>query len=199
MSDRPRQIALPKGSVVFSPGQPCPGFVQLRSGTIRVTLTAENGREVVLYRVAPGDVCLQTFSCLINDETYSAYGVAETDLEGVVLPPEAFRRKLAEEDQFRSTVFTAVARRFQDFERLVEDVALTGLNARLARALLRLGGEEGRVRKTHDELAAEVASGRAVITRRLADFARDGLVTLERGAIHLSDRAGLERIAAGSA
>jgi CRP/FNR family transcriptional regulator len=34
----------------------------------------------------------------------------------------------------------AAARRFADFERLVEDVALTGFEARLARALLRLAG-----------------------------------------------------------
>jgi CRP/FNR family transcriptional regulator len=89
MSTRLRRISLPKGSRVFAPGEPCPGFVLLDSGTIRVSLAAENGREVVLYRVQPGDVCLQTFSCLINHTTYRAEGVAETDLSGTLLPPDS--------------------------------------------------------------------------------------------------------------
>ena len=82
MTDLRRRIAFPKGTVLFQPGQACPGLVLLDKGTIKVTLTAANGREVVLYRVSPGDMCLQTFSCLVEGRTYSAEGVAETDLEG---------------------------------------------------------------------------------------------------------------------
>jgi CRP-like cAMP-binding protein len=138
MSTRLRRISLPKGSRVFAPGEPCPGFVLLDSGTIRVSLAAENGREVVLYRVQPGDVCLQTFSCLINHTTYRAEGVAETDLSGTLLPPELFHTRMAEDPDFRADIFGSVARRFGDFEQLVEDVALIGFDARLARTLLRL-------------------------------------------------------------
>ncbi len=198
MSMRPRQLAAPKGTVLFSPGQPCPGFVTLRKGTIRVTLTAANGREVVLYRVRPGDVCLQTFSCLINHQTYGAEGVAETDLDGEILPAEAFRDRLASNADFRDTVFSAVARRFSDFEQLVEEVALTGFDTRLARALLRLADGAGRVSATHERLAAETASGRAFVSRRLNEFAALGLVELGRGAIALLDVPRLERIAAES-
>jgi CRP-like cAMP-binding protein len=113
MTTRLRRITLPKGARVFSPGEPCPGFVLLDSGTIRVSLSAENGREVVLYRVQPGDVCLQTFSCLINHTTYRAEGVAETDLSGTLLPPEMFHARMAEDADFRADIFRSVARRFQ--------------------------------------------------------------------------------------
>ena len=196
MSIRTRRLSLPKGAVVFAPGDPCPGFVQLETGTIRVSLAAENGREVVLYRVQPGDVCLQTFSCLINDAPYRAEGVAETDLTGTLLPPEAFHARLGEDATFRAAIFSSVARRFGDFEQLVEDVALIGFDARLARTLLRLRDGDDRVAATHDRLATETASGRAFVSRRLADFARQGLVVPGRGWIDLTDIAGLERIAA---
>ncbi|MGP1356634.1 Crp/Fnr family transcriptional regulator [Roseicyclus sp.] len=196
MSLRPRRLSLPKGARVFSPGEPCPGFVQLEEGTIRVSLTAANGREVVLYRVQPGDVCLQTFSCLINHATYRATGVAETALSGILLPPALFHDRMAGDAGFREGIFTSVARRFGDFERLVEDVALIGFDARLARALLRLRDGEGRVPATHEQLAVETASGRAFVSRRLAEFARQGLVRPGRGWIDLVDVAGLERIAA---
>lgn len=184
------------GTVLFRAGQECPGFVRLNTGTLRVTLTAANGREVVLYRVSPGDVCLQTFGCLNDGRSYSAEGVAETDLTGEVMPHALFRRQMAENPDFRAEVMGAVARRFSDYEQLVEDVALTGFDARLARVLLRLAQNSDEIAITHDNLAAETASGRAFVSRRLGEFSRRGLVTAMRGRLRLLDRAGLDRIAA---
>ncbi|KUJ73732.1 cyclic nucleotide-binding protein [Ruegeria marisrubri] len=189
------KLECPAGTVLFRPGQECPGYVRLHEGSIRVSLTAANGREVVLYRVGPGDVCLQTFACLTEGRSYSAEGVAETPIKGEILPHDSFRRAMASDDAFRAEVLGAVARRFADFEQLVEDVALTGFDARLARVLLRLARHDV-VHATHDALAAETASGRAFVSRRLAEFARQGLVALARGRISLLDRAGLERLAA---
>lgn len=154
-----QSIAIAAGQTVFSPGQECVGFLRLTSGAIRVTMTAANGREVVLYRVRPGEVCLQTFSCLVEGGQYGAEGVVEADLEGEMIPKAVFWRLMQEDEAFRSEVFAAVAQRFGDYQRLVEEVALTGFDTRLARVLLRLCDEAGMVRATHGELAAETASG----------------------------------------
>ncbi len=183
------------GTILFRAGQECPGFVRLHRGTIRVTLTAANGREVVLYRVTPGDVCLQTLACMTEGRSYSAEGIAESDLVGEVMPHARFRSEMADNPTFRAEIMTAIARRFSDYEQLVEDVALTGFDARLARVLLRLAHNGDRITATHDNLAAETASGRAFVSRRLGEFARRGLVEQGRGWLTLLDRAGLERIA----
>ncbi len=189
-------LSCPAGTVLFRPGQDCPGFLRLKSGSVKVTLTAPNGREVVLYRVGPGDVCLQTFACLTDDRSYSAEGRAETDIEGEVMPHNQFRAEMAGNPEFQAEVLSAVAQRFADFEQLVEDVALTGFDARLARVLLRLSAGADEIQTTHDALAAETASGRAFVSRRLAEFARLGLVEPGRKRLRLLDRSGLEQIAA---
>jgi CRP/FNR family transcriptional regulator len=190
-----RRFAARAGDVLFQPGSACPGFLVLEKGTIRVTLTAANGREVVLYRVTAGTVCLQTFTCLVEDQHYSAEGVVEADVEGEMIPANDFRRRLAEDDAFRVLVFDGVAQRFTEYQRLVEEVALTGFDARLARVLMRLEAD-GFVAATHSALAAETASGRAFVSRRLAEFARSGVVVQEKGGVRITDRAALERIAA---
>ncbi|MCF6232002.1 MAG: Crp/Fnr family transcriptional regulator [Rhodobacteraceae bacterium] len=194
---RPKAIPLtcPAGTVLFSPGQECPGFVRLNKGTIRVTLTAANGREVVLYRVSPGDVCLQTFACMTDGRRYSAEGTAESDIIGEIMPHAAFRQSMSENAEFRDEILKGVAHRFADFEQLVEDVALTGFDARLARVLLRLASNNDQITATHDALAVETASGRAFVSRRLGEFACRGLVEPGRGRLRLLDRNGLERIA----
>lgn len=186
---------IPERTVLFKAGDPCKGFVVLHAGSIRVTLSSANGREVVLYRVTPGDVCLQTFSCLIEKRDYSAEGVAETELVADIIPAPEFTKRIAEDAAFRDGVFRAVARRFADFEQLVEDVALTRLDSRLARALLRLANDKPEVQITHDQLAREIASGRAAISRQLSSFASAGLVTLERGRVVISHREGLRVLA----
>lgn len=184
---------VPRGSVLFSPGQDCSGFVVLRAGRIKVLLTGENGREIVLYRVEPGQVCLQTFGCLVNGTSYSAEGVAESDLELEIVPAGAFRQRIVEDAAFREQLLGAVAARFADMERLVEDVVLTGFEPRLARTLLRLMDTAGTVDATHEDLAREMGSGRAAVSRGIAALAREGLVETARGITRVLDRAGLER------
>jgi len=189
-----RHMTARKGDVLFRPGQECPGFLLLDKGSIKVTLTAASGREVVLYRVQPGGICLQTFTCLIERRAYAAEGVAESDLEGEMIPAADFRRRLEQDAGFRDAVLDAIAHRFAEYEQLIEDVALTGFDARLARALLRLADREGEVAATHDALAKETASGRAFVTRRLAELARSGLIEQKRGGVRILDRAALEKI-----
>lgn len=189
------RLTIAKDRVLFQPGQNCPGFVVVHEGTVRVSLTAENGREIVLYRVQPGDVCLQTFSALVHGTAYTAEGVAETDLVIEILPPAAFQARVVEDAVFRARLFGAVADRFCDLERLVEDVALTGIPARLARALLRLADPQGMLDLRHEALAIEIGTAREVISRQLAAFARGGLIAGTRGEIRLLSLHGLKALA----
>lgn len=156
-----------------------------------MSLTSPGGREIVLYRVQPGEVCLQTFTCLAEGRTYSAEGVAETALEGEILPPSAYERRLAEDAGFRRTILTAIAHRFADFEHLVESLASTSIEARLAGALIARADPRGDVHMTHDALAAEIGSAREVVSRQLARFERSGLVSLSRGKVSLNAPAAL--------
>jgi len=192
MADLPHLLRVSQGTALFHPGQECAGFVVVHEGTVRVSLVGENGREIVLYRVAPGDICLQTFGCLVQGTSYGAQGIAETDLAIEIIPPAQFQQRVANDPAFRQSLFAAVAHRFADLEQLVEDVALTGIPARLARALLRMADAQGLVHATQEVLATEIGSAREVVSRQLAAFARGGLIAVGRGEIRLLTRAGLE-------
>ena len=194
LAQRPA-LKLPRGSVLYRPGEACGGFVIVRSGTVTVTLMAENGREITLYRVRPGEVCLQTFGCLVNGTSYSAEAHAETEVEIEIVPPGEFQRLVAQDEAFRQQLFAGVAARFADLERLVEDVALSPIEARLARTLLRLMDAGGHVVATQEALAMDIGSVREVVSRQLNAFARDGLLELTRGHIAIVSRDRLEALA----
>lgn len=189
-----RALHLQAGAAVFNSGLKCPGFVAVRSGVIKVSHLSPGGREITLYRVGPGDVCLQTFTCLTQDAVYSATGTAETALAATVIPKANFERLMADHAAFRARIFKAIGARFSDFQQAIETLAFTGLPARVAGALLRLSGGTAQVHATHDAIASEIGSAREAVSRLISAFVRDGLVASERGRIRILQTGALEKI-----
>ncbi len=189
-------FAAPAGTTLFRPGDVCPGYILLGAGRIRVALVGASGREATLYRVGPGELCVQTFQCLVEHIPYTAFGTAETDLDGVLLRQGAFERRLAESAPFRGFLLNQVARRFQSLTEAVELTGFTPIPVRLAAALLSRA-EGDAVALTHAALAAEIGTAREVVSRQLERFAKSGLVTLDRNHIRLLDPRGLRRVAEG--
>jgi len=190
-----QQLHVSAGDVIFRPDDECRGLAIVSQGTIRVSLTAKNGKQITLYRVNPGEICLQTFACLVEGKNYSAEAVAETDLDAEFMSRADFLERMAEDAEFRKMIMTGIAHRFADFEQLVEDVALSDLDSRLARALLALADKEGLIHETHEALAAEIGSARAVISRKLGFFENRDWIMRGRGHILLLDKAALQTIA----
>lgn len=188
-------LAAPAGAVLFHPGDPCGGFVMLGTGTVRVDLVAEDGHALLLYRVAPGEACLLTTACLFSGEGYAAEGRAETAVEGLLLPRAAFDTLIAESAPFRAFVLAGFGQRFAALMARIDALSFRSVDRRLAEALLARGGAQ--IDATQAELAVEVGTAREVVTRRLAAFARDGLVALGRGTVTLLDRAALTARAEG--
>jgi CRP/FNR family transcriptional regulator len=184
-----------KGRCLFAPGEPCPGFVLLLTGCVRVGLTADNGRRLVLYRVLPGETCVQTTLCMLGDLRYSAEGVAESDLRLVIVPPILFLRLLRESAIFAQFVFERFGARLSEMTRLIATIAFFRMDARLAAALLARAGEHGGVAATHQNLAEDIGAGREVVSRQLALFQRAGLLRLGRGRIVLLKKRALADLA----
>ncbi|MCU0790857.1 MAG: Crp/Fnr family transcriptional regulator [Nitratireductor sp.] len=189
-----RPAAVPKGSVLFRPGDDPAGFVLVLSGRIAVYLTGPNGREILLYTVEPGETCIQTTVGLVGGQAYSGEAVAETDLSVVSIPKGEFSRLMHESTRFRSYVFRAFGDRLGDVTRLLEQVAFVRIDQRLAAALLDARDGSGSIAATHQEIARRIGSVREVVSRKLETFARTRLIVMDRGQIRILDQAGLSRI-----
>ena len=185
---------VPAGTEIFSEHQPCRGFPLLLEGSIKVVKLAASGRELLLYRVAPGGSCIITSSCLLGRSDYNARGIAETPLSLLAIPAPDFAALLVEHPPFRDFVFHLFAERIAELMQLVEEVAFARLDQRLAKALLAKNGTVLGI--THQQLADELGSVREIVSRLLKGFAAQGLVALGREQVTLLDRDGLQKIAA---
>ncbi len=189
-----RLQTIPRGTVLFRPGDPCMSFVLVLAGTLRVYMRGENGREIVLYRVEPGEICVLTLSNLLGDITYSAEGITETEAQLVAMPPLPFEHALTASPAFRRFIFSMIGRRLSEIMMLLEEITFKRLDIRLAELLARAATESGNrpLHKTHQELAAELGSSREVISRLLKEFERSGWVRLDRGHIQVISRTDME-------
>ncbi len=175
-------MRLPAGTVVFDENQPCQGFPLLLSGSIRVVKAAANGRELQLYRVAPGESCILTSSCLLGHASYHARGVVEQDVEMVVFPPFLFKTLLSIHEPFRDYIFSLFSERLTDLMQLVSAVAFQKLDQRLAALLV---ARPNPIHITHQALADELGSVREIVSRLLKNFAEQGWVKLGREQIEI--------------
>jgi len=194
LATRSQVIRMRKGTVIFGPGNSPENLLFLLDGTVRVQQLAENGREIVLYRVQAGESCVMTTACLLAYEDYSAEGVAETDITAAAIPRTVFDDLISQSKEFRTFVFSAYSRRITDLFHVIEDIAFQRMDIRLAQKLLALG-QGGVVKATHQQLAAELGTAREVISRQLSEFQRRDWIKQSRGTIEVLDAGSIARLA----
>jgi CRP/FNR family transcriptional regulator len=183
---------VPAGTVLFDAHQPCRGFPLLLEGSVRVTKAAPTGREILLYRVEPGQGCILSGGCLLGHSDYSATGVAEEDVVLLSLPPAVFQALLLQSEAFRRFVFSMYGERLAEVMELVEEVAFRRLDARLAQLLVRRGPV---LEESHQRLADELGSVREIVSRLLRGFEGRGWVKLERERVTVLDPRALSGLA----
>ena len=190
--ERSLRRQVPAGTVVFDAHTPCAGFPLVLSGTVKVLQRYPNGRELQLYRVKPGESCLLSGSCLLGHADYAATGVAESDVDLLIVAPPDFRALIASDEAFRDHVFGMFGERLATLMALVEAIAYQKLDQRLAALLLAKGDA---VHATHQALADELGSVREIVSRLLRAFEDKGWVDLARERIRITDRAALSALA----
>ena len=192
--DQAPVITLEKNSTVFRPGDACNNYLVVLDGRVKVFNRAENGREILLYRLSAGDSCVLTTSCLFGNKNYPAEGKAETDVTALAIPVAQFNQALQQSAIFREQVFSAFSEHLTELITLVEEVAFGRLDVRLARYLLKQSDENLTLASTHQNIATELGSAREVISRLLKELESQGFISITRGKITILDIDALKAI-----
>lgn len=180
--------------VMVHSGKECLGLLLIKSGQLRAYMMSETGKEVTLFRMFEGDVCLFTASCVINSLDFDVLIEAETETEFWIIPPEVYRKVMEESLPLATFINDLMAARFSDIMWLMEQIVFKSMDERLCAFLLDestlLGSDILTV--THEKIANHLGSAREVITRLLKYLQDEGLVLLNRGSIEIKNRPALE-------
>jgi CRP/FNR family transcriptional regulator, anaerobic regulatory protein len=183
-------VNVPAGTVAFEEGERCHSYLLVLAGQVRVVKPTSIGRELLLYRVMPGDNCILTVSCLLGGCAYQARGIVEADVTGISIARYVFMQLVEQSPEFRSYLFRFFGERVTRLMELIDAVAFHRLDQRLAALLLMHGPV---VATTHQSLADELGSVREVVSRILGDFQAQRIVQLDRGQIFILNREALQQ------
>lgn len=184
---------IPPGVCAFLEGDHSSDVAFVLKGSLRVIKIGESGREILLYRVLPGESCILQLSSVLADSGYPANAIVENETEAVMVPAALFKKWINEYPSLRNFVYGSMSKRISSMMALVEEVAFKRMDARLVEFLLnKTSAEQMSVKMTHEEIASELGTAREVVSRLLKNLENDSFLELSRGKINLINRYGLE-------
>lgn len=171
----------------------CAGVLCVLSGRLRVYIINENGKEITLYRLFEGDVCVLSGSCGIRNISFEVHVKAEVETSLMVLNSTLYNSledKYPEVTAFTSSV---MAKRLSDVMWTLEQVAFSSMDRRVASYLIELRAmtQHDELLITHDEIARDIGTAREVVSRMLKYFQNEGWIIQGRGKVSIKDYSAL--------
>jgi len=183
---RPRQFA--RDEVVFHRDDPAGQVFLITSGTVKVSIPDEQGREVVVALERGGDVFGDL--ALFDDGPRSATVTALTETHTLALARQEFIATLERNPDAMRRMLALLVKTIRHSTGHIEDLVFLDLPGRVAKCLLDLADAAGsdQVDLTQEDLAAFVGATRVSVNRVLAELEKRSAIKIGRRHIQLKDR-----------
>ena len=190
-------LKVSQGTLLHDSSAECLGLLLIKSGQLRAYILSDEGREITLYRLLEHDVCLLSTSCAMPDMQFDIMIEAEKDSEFWSIPACLYKNLMDESLAVANYSNSLMSGHFSEIMWLMEQIMWKSFDKRLAGFLLEECRLEDTVslKLTHEKIANHLGTAREVVTRMLRYFQTEGLVKLTRGAVEITDIAGLEALA----
>ena len=155
------------------------------SGSIRVMRTDEEGREILLYYIKPGESCIMSFLGGIHHETSKIKAIAEEAVEILLIPIDKVSLLIKENNDWLDYVFKLYHKRFEELLEIVNALAFKHIDDRIISYLhdkMKLSGTK-ELNITHQQIADDIGTARVVVSRILKQMETNGIVKLGRNKI----------------
>lgn len=194
--DYTKLITYPQGYTIHGGGADCIGVLLVKEGTLRTYLLSEDGKEVTLYRLSAGDVCILSASCLLKNITFDVHIDAEVTTQILLLDSSIFAQLTCENVYVENFSYKIAAEKFSDVIWTMEQILFMSFDKRLALFLLDEAhkAHSNTLYFTHEQIAKYMGSAREVVSRMLKYFANENWIQLSRGSITLLDPTSLHKL-----
>ncbi|RYY24644.1 MAG: Crp/Fnr family transcriptional regulator [Sphingobacteriaceae bacterium] len=157
------------------------------SGSIRVMRQDEDGKEILLYYIKPGESCIMSFLAGIHDDTSKISAVVEEDAQILMVPVAKASEWIKIYPEWADFIFKQYHKRFEELLSVINAVAFQKLDDRIVELLKKKAGiyKSKEINITHQQLAEELGTTREVISRLLKQMEKQQMITLSRNKIIL--------------
>lgn len=177
---RPRSY--PRGSIVLVEGSQAETLYVILSGKLKVVKRDEEGREIILALLGPGEYFGEM--ALLDDNPRSANVETLEPCEVITISKTDFHRCLRDNFELAIYIMRGLVKRLREADNSIGSLALLDVYGRVARLLLDHAEDvNGRKmlteRLTRQEIANMVGASREMVGRVMRDFRERGLIAEE--------------------
>lgn len=178
------------GSIILNENASIRSIPIVIKGTLKVIRTEEDGREILLYYIKAGESCIMSFLGGMHNDTSKVKAEVEEAAEILFLPMEKVTFLIKEYPQWLDYIFRLYHKRFEELLEIVNAIAFKKVDDRLLTLLYKKRELTGNntIPITHEQLANELGTARAVVSRLLKQLEEMGKVKLGRNKIMLVER-----------
>ncbi|MHB1484916.1 MAG: Crp/Fnr family transcriptional regulator [Saccharofermentanales bacterium] len=190
------KVTYNKGSIIHSNENNCLGVLLILSGDLSVCILSDDGREVTLYRLSSGDICVLSASCILNSITFDVQITAETETTAFLINIAAFSTLSQQNVYVENFAYKNTVERFSDVMWAIEQILFKSFDKRLAIFLLDEISKTNSsdINLTQEQIAKHIGSAREVVSRMLKIFQTQGIIEQSRGFIHVLDKNKLKKL-----
>lgn len=187
----------PKGNALQNQSQHCLGVFVVLTGQVRIYIQSEEGREITLFRVNPGEVCTLSAGCIMAEISFEIMMTATEDSTILISGTPCLKRLMNQNLYMENYIYRHIAEHFSDVMWAISEILFKSFDKRLAGYLEdeKLNRKSTSISATHDEIARDLGSAREVVSRMLKYFEKEGIVSLSRGMIQITNEEKLRALA----
>ena len=182
LTERAVTRSYPRGAIVINEGDEAGTLFIVAQGSVKVYLSDETGREVILATLGPGEHFGEL--ALLDDTPRSASVATREPCKLLLVQKSALRELIVSEPETSLHIMRGLAKRIRRLTDNVRTLALLDVFGRLVHTLEELSVEQDGVRvidprPTQQDLASRIGASREMVSRILTDLTRGGYIGLE--------------------
>ena len=157
------------------------------SGSMKVIRTEEDGREILLYYLTPGESCIVSILAGMKNETSKIKAIVEEDAEIMLIPADKAKEWVRKYPEWTDFIFNLYQKRFEELLEVVNSVAFQKIDTRLLYLIkqkIQLYHSK-EISVMHQQLADELGITREATSRVLKQMEKENLLILSRNKIEL--------------
>ncbi len=169
----------------------CPGLLLLTEGKLRVYLIANNGREITLFNILPGEFCIMSSSCIMGNMSFNLLIEATEESKIEMIPRNTIETLKKESTNFNHFLLQLIGEKMSRVLELIDDILVKKIDVRIGEFLL----ENGNIyNMSHEEIANHIGSSREVVSRSLKNMKLNNILELERKSVLVKDLSALKKL-----
>jgi len=176
---------VPAGDIIMDIDQTIDQIPLVIKGSIKILREDEEGNEIFLYYLEPGNACATSITCCISGQRSTIRAIAEDDTEYMGIPVQYSDEWMVKYKSWKNFVMNTYAERFEELLKAIDQLAFKKMDERLSKYLHDKADlhESCELHISHQEIAYDLNTSREVISRLLKQLERIGSIKLGRNRI----------------